>query len=57
MVNDECECWYAGNVAAANDEAPIDQESRQIGNTLKNEKCGIAREIISAIKELVTTEL
>lgn len=56
-LNDKREPWSNEAAAAANEGAPVKNESRQISNRHTNEGDVIAREVRSAVSDLVTTEL
>lgn len=57
VLIDESEPWYGKVAVAINVEAPFKHESRHIENDLTNEEDEIAREVKSAVKEMVTNGL
>lgn len=57
LLNNKRELWSSKALAAAKEEAPIRQESNQLENSRTNEEEVIAREVKSALKDLVSTKL
>lgn len=57
LLNGKSDRWFGKVAAVGNEKASASKESRQIENCHTNEQGVIARELKSAVNELVTMEL